>query len=269
MGREESLWEDIPWWIYQWLVGLIISPSPPKPHKIVDKIKWSTGGAQEGWARGVWCLKTSAFRTCGSHDGLKDPDNDMNKFNHHPKHAGKMVENWWNLSSSCILYKINCTSLKYKYLQNQWWHLHEIFRKFSPHQWKWFWINLMSVSENDLSHCTFFVISNFLQPPSWSTIINSFFERVSLTLKQQKIMGFFLQLALSVTCTETSRLSGGCLQHTGMLEPGILHSKVAAHFGFHRDAVLNLRQHYRMSFTACGCLRSPHQRDVKGTRRLY
>ena len=45
-----------------------------------------------------------------------------------------------------------------------------------------------------------------------------------------------------------------------MLERGILHIRVATHFGFHKDTVLNLWKHYHVPFTACKCLRSYHQR---------
>ena len=70
----------------------------------------------------------------------------------------------------------------------------------------------------------------------------------------------FSRLALSVTCTDTPRLSGDdCLQDDGMLEPSILRSRVAAHFSFHGDTGLNLRKHYHVLFTARGCLCSHHQ----------
>ena len=80
------------------------------------------------------------------------------------------------------------------------------------------------------------------------------------TLKQQKNM-LFPRLALSVTCTNTSRLSvDDCLQEAGMLEPGILYSSVVAHLNFHRYTVLNLWKHYHVPSTVCSCLRSHHQR---------
>ena len=82
------------------------------------------------------------------------------------------------------------------------------------------------------------------------------------TLKQQKNMCFF-RLALSMTCTDTLHLSDdNCLQDDGMLEPGILHSRVAAHFSFHSHTNIILRTHYHVSFTACDCLRPHHQRAI-------
>ena len=92
------------------------------------------------------------------------------------------------------------------------------------------------------------------------------------TLKQQKNM-FCSQLALSVTCNNTPRLSADdCLQDAGMLQPGISYSRAAAHFGFHRDVVQKLQKHYNVAFTfhwmwlstfsSSGC-------NVKGTRCLY
>ena len=94
-------------------------------------------------------------------------------------------------------------------------------------------------------------------------------RRFPFTLKQQKSM-FFSRLALSVTCTDTLRLSGyDCLQDDGMLEPGILRSRVAAHFIFHGDAGLNLRKHYHVPFTARGFLYSHHQRAMSEWYDVY
>ena len=89
------------------------------------------------------------------------------------------------------------------------------------------------------------------------------------TLKQQKNM-FCSQLALSVTCTNTPRLSADdCLPDAGMLQPGISYSRAAAHFDFHRDIVQKLQKHYHVSFTACDCLRSHHQRVMSKGRGVY
>ena len=89
------------------------------------------------------------------------------------------------------------------------------------------------------------------------------------TLQQQKNM-FFHRLALSITCAYTPRLSAGdCLQDAGRLEPGILHIRVAAHFGFHRDTVINLWQHFHESFTACDCLRSYRQHVMSNGFGVY
>ena len=65
----------------------------------------------------------------------------------------------------------------------------------------------------------------------------------------------FLRLTLSVTCTKTPYLSAAdCLRDTGMLQPGILHIRVAAHFGFHRDTVLtrgNITMCLSLHVTVC------------------
>ena len=80
-------------------------------------------------------------------------------------------------------------------------------------------------------------------------------RRFPFTLKQQKNM-FCSKLALSVTCTNTPRLSADdCLQDAGMLQPGISYSRAAAHFGFHRDIFQKLQKHYHVSYIACDCLR--------------
>ena len=89
------------------------------------------------------------------------------------------------------------------------------------------------------------------------------------TLKQQKNM-VFPPFALSVTCTNTLRISAGdCLQDAGMLEPGILHMRVAAHFGFRRDSALNLWKHYHVSFISCDCLHSYHQHVMSKGYGVY
>ena len=81
---------------------------------------------------------------------------------------------------------------------------------------------------------------------------------------------FYSQLALSVTCTNTPRLSADdCLQDAGMLQPGISYSRAAAHFGFHRDIVQKLQKYYHVSFTACDWLRSHHQRVMSKGRGVY
>ena len=89
------------------------------------------------------------------------------------------------------------------------------------------------------------------------------------TLKQHKNM-FCSQLALSVTCTNTPRLSADdCLQDAGTWQPSISYSRAAAHFGFHRDIVQKLQKHYHVSFTACDCLRSHHQRVMSKGHGVY
>ena len=81
---------------------------------------------------------------------------------------------------------------------------------------------------------------------------------------------FCSQLALSVTCTNTQRLSADdCLQDAGMLQSGISYSRAAAHFGFHRDIVQKLQKHYHVSFTACDCLHSHHQRVMSKVCGVY
>ena len=54
-----------------------------------------------------------------------------------------------------------------------------------------------------------------------------------------------------------------------MLQPGISYSRAAAHFDFHRDIVQKLQKHYHVSFTACDCLRSHHQRVMSKGRGVY
>ena len=44
-----------------------------------------------GWARGVWCMKTNAFRTCGNHYGLNIQIRMWIDENYHPKYSGKRV----------------------------------------------------------------------------------------------------------------------------------------------------------------------------------
>ena len=91
--------------------------------------------------------------------------------------------------------------------------------------------------ENNHGHRTFLVFSNFVLPPSRSTMIRHFcFERVSFQSVTTEKHVLFSHFVLSITWADTQRLSGDdCLQDTGMLEPGILRSRVAAHFNFHRD----------------------------------
>ena len=87
------------------------------------------------------------------------------------------------------------------------------------------------------------------------------------TLKQQKNM-FFPRLALSLTCTDTPCLSpGDCLLDAGMFEQ--FHIRVALHFGFHRDTVLNLWKHFHVSIIAYACLRSYHQRVISKGYGVY
>ena len=103
------------------------------------------------------------------------------------------------------------------------------------------------------------------------------FGRVSFhTLKQQKNVGFFCfvlffnRLALSLTCNDKLRLSDdGCLQDDGMIEPDIFHSRFVARFSSHRDAGLNPRKHFHVSFTACDCLSSHHQRVMSKWCGVY
>ena len=40
---------------------------------------------KKGWARGVWCMKTNAFRTCGSHYGLNIQTRMWIDEKYHPK----------------------------------------------------------------------------------------------------------------------------------------------------------------------------------------
>ena len=143
-----------------------------------------------------------------------------------------------------LSHKRNCTLLKSKCLSDQ--RLLEIFWKLSSHPCQWFSINFMSISENDRGHCTFFVISKFLMPLPRSTIAKYFcLDRVSLHPETAE-KHVFPRLAQSVTCTNTRRLSGGdCLRDAGMLQPGVLHIRVAANFD--RDTVLNLWKHYHAS----------------------
>ena len=73
-----------------------------------------------------------------------------------------------------------------------------------------------------------------------------------------------------MTCTNTPRLLGDdCPQDAGIIEIGILHSRIAARFGFHMDTALNPPKHYNVSFTACNSMFSSSACDVKGTRCLY
>ena len=90
------------------------------------------------------------------------------------------------------------------------------------------------------------------------------------TLKQQKNM-FCSQLALSVTCTITPRLSADdCLQDAGMLQPGILYSIVCSSFWFSQGycpeaaETLSCLFHcmWLSTFSSSAC-------NVKGTRCLY
>ena len=127
----------------------------------------------------------------------------------------------------------------------------------------------MPISENDWGHRTFFVISNFQLPLPRSTITSFCLERVSLHSETTE-KHVFPRLALSLTCITTLRLSvGDCLQDTVMLEPGILHIRVAAHFGFHRDTVPDLWKHNNAFFIAWVLTILSSACDVKGVQRLY
>ena len=117
-------------------------------------------------------------------------------------------------------------------------------------------------------HCTFHVFSNFLLPPSRSNIIRAFLRGLPLTLKLQKNM-FSLGWHSRWPALMPLLSSDDCLQDAGMLEPGILYSRFAAHFGFHRDTVLNMWKQYRVFHFMCLFMFPPSACDVKGIWYLH
>ena len=167
--------------------------------------------------------------------------------------------------------KRNCALLKVKSLWNQQWYLHEIFWKFisTPVAMglNQFHVSFRKWSRSQHTLCDFkFSTATLTKHDNQTAFVWRWFP---FTLKQQQNM-FCSQLALSVTCTNTPRLSADdCLQDAGMLQPGISYSRAAAHFGFHRDIVQKLQKHYHVSFTACDCLRSHHQHVMSKGRGVY